>query len=46
MVEAGQNISESTVVVECLQTGKRVIRKVGAEILGFSYKNCSPILIY
>lgn len=40
IVEAGQKIPEGTVVGECLKTGKRVIKKVGDEVLGFPYIAC------
>lgn len=44
-VQPGEKIPEGTVVKECMCQGKRVVKKVAAEIFGFPYIACGiPII--
>lgn len=40
LVNTGDPVPEGTVVMECMKTGKRVVKKVPAEVLGFPYIAC------
>lgn len=40
LVNAGDAILEGSVVNDCLKTGKRIIKKVPAEVAGFPYVAC------
>lgn len=40
LVHSGEMIPEGTVVKECMRQGKRVVKKVPADVLGFPYIAC------
>lgn len=40
LVNEGEPIPESTIVAQCIRSGKRVINKVSADVFGFPYVAC------